>query len=243
MFLSGCSGMTVETPTETPPEFLKTESPTPTPVARVEEIRGEVVYPGGFSSAEIKVSVKATVERTGLTVLLTDSEGTTIADSYISERDLLDGRDSTSLPVSTSVVSGTYYVQIVRGTEWGERPQLVSEQEITIPEQKVALRNAEVEAEELQYSDGYTMTYAGVTVDNTGEPPVEITAVDFSVSGQDSALSGFSTTVLESGETKRYETNSSLGLPQLKSGKNRVRFIVRSGGSVLTETTVTKRLQ
>lgn len=243
ILLPGCSGLSVDTPTRTKPEALQTESPTPTPIAKVQEITGEVVYPGGFRSAEIKVSIKATVERTGLTVLLTDSEGTTIADSFISERNLLDGRDSTTLPVSGSVVSGTYYVQIVRGTDFGQKPELVSEQEITIPEQKVELRNAEVEAEKVQYGDGYTMTYAGVTVRNTGKPPVEITSVDFTVKGQVGALSDFSSTVLEAGEQRRYETSSSLGLPQLEAGENKVRFKVESGDSILSETTVTKVLE
>lgn len=240
--LGGCTkiGGLGGTPTSEPEVVAKydTPSPTPTPVARVTSIAGSVKIEGGFTGAYLSVRLEAEVDRTGLTLLLSDVSGETFDEQFLSERKLLDGVETVRLDLPDPVPPGEFSVQVVRGDSWGGNPTLVAEQTISLSPPEVSLRDVDIEAEQLRYSDGYTMTSAAVTVANTAGMPVEVTDVSVAVGGERAKIESHGSTVIAVGESERFSTTSSLYLPSMEAGTNMVTMTAYSGDKVLAEKTI-----
>lgn len=243
--ISGCSGLSQSSNTETPTPIPKSEAveyetptPEPTPVASVSSISASVGVESGYTGAYLSVKVEADVDRTGLSILLSTSDGETLSDDHIPERRLLDGVETTRLDLPDPPDPGEYSVQVIRGDDWGGNPVLVAEEQVTIAEQEIELRDINIESKEKSYGEGYTMTSAAVTVINTGKTPVEITEVTVAAVDQESAITSYESSILKPGESEAFKTSSSFGLPPLESGTNTVTITASSGDRVLEKRTV-----
>jgi hypothetical protein len=224
--LGGCSSL----PGQADPNQSDSGGPISNYQARLE-------YRDGLKAAVIVVSVEASLDGDGLTILLADGDSNTVASTFISEEDLLDGRDSAELDISEPPQPGTYTLQFIQGRQFESDPQLLREEKFIIPPQKAEIRSISVDIEESSVGDGYNMTSASATVANTGEIPLQIDTLEMSVSGETGTLIGIEVFLIEPGEQREFSTDSGFSLPTVPAASDRLTVVASYQGKVHAKAT------
>jgi hypothetical protein len=175
----------------------------------------------------VEISIKATVENTDLTVVVSGPDDNTVATGRFSESDFLDGSESITRPLENGGVPGPYTFFVVQGSVYTQEKVVEKTTEEFDAPQLEPYAFA-IDTEPATYGDEYRISSARIGLRNTGDFPVYITDIQLETA-TDKGLIHTGGTVLKPGDRERFEQQHSTYLAAIPEGEQSISVVVHSG--------------
>lgn len=189
------------------------------------------------SGEAIQVTVEGESNGSPLTVGINGPDASSPIPEYIPSENMTDGQETVEVELLTigSISGGQYTVNVSQGYD----TEPIYQENITISGAEISIESVDIETQEEEFGDGYTISSSEITLVNNGNLPASLFSIDVSTNGESSQLSIFES--IEPGDeyTKSTDEFSVLSSLTLEEGTNRVTVEVVIDEQVVDEKTVT----
>ena len=197
-----------------------------TPTASISSVNHQIT-PNGLGGYELKLDIEGQANGTGLTAVITDSQGESIGQTYIEEESLNSEVTEATIRLNTNSFGGEYTLNISQMTSGS-----IHTEQFSISNPTVAIESVDFEITDYDYSDTRYLDELKVTVRNDGDLTTTVDDIAVEVNGQ--SHSTMSRTTMGPGESKTFETAI---LGELPKKRTNVDVVVYAGNTELTRKT------